>query len=243
MVARSGAVYRLGMPDLRPTPAQVVGKLLQRARTRGPGEVIGLGVERLREAWSSQERLLFLMHPTGGDDPTDPPDLEFRAATSADGTLYARDIGTDSSSTFAARLSDATRCWIVLLEGTIVHATWTTTKAAWTRELRRYFKPPPGDGYIYESFSSPDARGRGIYPLALKHILARARAEGIARMWVGVEADNPPSIRAITKAEFEIAFEISYRRRLGRLTLGPPEGPLADQCSACFPRSFSSHPD
>ncbi|MPZ68143.1 MAG: GNAT family N-acetyltransferase [Actinobacteria bacterium] len=237
MVARPIAVYRHGMPDRRPTPVQVAGKLTQRARTRGPGEMIGLGLERLRKAWSSEERLLFLVHPAGGDDPIDPPDLVFRAATPEDGSIYARDIGTDSAATFRARLSDATRCWLVLHEGKIAHATWTTTATAWTREVGRYFKPPPGDGYIYESFTSPAVRGRGIYPLALKHILARLGAEGIARMWVGVEADNEPSIRAITKAGFEVAFEISYRRRFGRLTLGIPEGPLAEAGTTCFPRT------
>ena len=226
------------MPDRRPTPAQLAGKLLQRVRARGFGELSALATQRLRKGWSSEERLLFLVHDTGGDEPTDPPDLEFRAATAEDGPLYARDIGTDSAATFAARLTDATRCWLVLHEGRIAHATWTTTAGAWTREIGRYFKPPPGEGYVYESFTSPAVRGRGIYPLALRHILARLGAEGITRLWVGVEADNEPSIRAITKAGFEVAFEISYRRRFGRLTLGPPEGPLASACSACFPRTL-----
>lgn len=226
------------MPDRRPTPAQLAGKLLQRVRARGFGELSALAVERIRKGWSSEERLLFLVHATGGDEPTDPPDLEFRAARAEDGPLYARGIGTDSAATFAARLTDATRCWLVLHEGRIAHATWTTTAAAWTREVGRFFCPPPGDGYIYESFTSPAVRGRGIYPLALRHILARLGAEGITRMWVGVEADNEPSIRAITKAGFEVAFEISYRRRFGRLTLGPPEGPLAPDCAACFARTL-----
>lgn len=226
------------MPDRRPTPAQLAGKLLQRVRARGFGELSALAIERLRKGWSSEERLLFLVHDTGGDEATDPPDLEFRAATAEDGPLYARDIGTDSAATFAARLTDATRCWLVLHESRIAHATWTTTAGAWTREIGRYFKPPPGEGYVYESFTSPTVRGRGIYPLALRHILARLGAEGITRLWVGVEADNEPSIRAITKAGFEVAFEISYRRRFGRLTLGPPEGPLASACSGCFPRTL-----
>lgn len=226
------------MPDRRPTPPQLAGKLLQRVRARGFGELSALATQRIRKGWSSEERLLFLVHDTGGDEPTDPADLEFRAATAEDGQLYARDIGTDSAATFASRLSGSTRCWLVLHEGRIAHATWTTTAGAWTREIGRYFRPPPGEGYIYESFTSPAVRGRGIYPLALRHILARLGAEGITRSWVGVEADNEPSIRAITKAGFEVAFEISYRRRFGRLTLGPPEGPLASVCSTCFPRTL-----
>ena len=233
-----GPVYRRTMPDRRPTPAQLAGKLLQRVRTRGFGELSALAVGRIRKGWSSEERLLFLVHDTGGDEPTDAPDLEFRAATAEDGPLYGRDIGTDSAATFASRLSGATRCWLVLHEGRIAHATWTAAAAAWTREVGRFFRPPPGEGYIYESFTSPAVRGRGIYPLALRHILGRLGAEGITRMWVGVEADNEPSIRAITKAGFEVAFEISYRRRFGRLTLGPPEGPLAPDCAACFPRTL-----
>ncbi len=145
-------------------------------------------------------------------------------------------IGTDSPASFARRLSEATRCWLVIGDGKIAHASWTTTAAAWTREVARYFHPPPGDGYIYESFTSPEVRGRGIYPFALAGMLARMGVEGIDRLWVGVEADNSPSIRAIEKAGFKAAFEVTYGRKLFRTWVDDPVGPQAD-AGAWFSRT------
>jgi ribosomal protein S18 acetylase RimI-like enzyme len=145
-----------------------------------------------------------------------------RVATAADGPIYERDIGTDSAATFTIRLTEQTRCFVVEAPGPkLVHATWVTTSAAWTRELGGYLVVPPGDAYVYESFTRPDARGRGIYPLALAEICRELAAEGIERVWVGVEEDNEPSIRAVTKTGFRESFRIRYRRKFGHLQIDP----------------------
>jgi hypothetical protein len=51
---------------------------------------------------------------------------------------------------------------------------------------------------------------------------------------VAVEVDNAPSLKAVKKAGFEEAFEISYQRRWGHITVSDPEGPGADLCPNCF---------
>ncbi|MFN2586501.1 MAG: GNAT family N-acetyltransferase, partial [Actinomycetota bacterium] len=94
-----------------------------------------------------------------------------------------------------------------------------TSSAAWTREIRAYLVPPPGDAYVYESFTAPEARGRGVYPFALASICSWAVVRDIVRVWVAVERGNAPSFRAIAKAGFEPSYSIGYARRLGRLTL------------------------
>ena len=153
------------------------------------------------------------------------PALVFRAATPADGDLYAREIGTDSAATFRRRLTDTTECFLVHGGDVLLHASWVTTGAAWTREIDAYIVPPEGDAYVYESFTRPQARGRGVYPFALGGICAWARDRGLERVWVAVESGNAPSLKAIRKAGFEPAYEMRYGRRGGRLTLavdGPP---------------------
>ena len=160
-------------------------------------------------------------------------DLEFREATKADGTRYARDIGTDSATSFARRLSDRTHCFIVEDENAFLHASWVTTAGAWTRELRSYVVPPSGGAYIYESFTRADARGKGVYPFALANILSWAATAGIDRVWVAVEEHNPSSLRAVTKAGFEEAFRLPFSRRFGKLTIGAASGPMTD-VSASF---------
>ena len=189
----------------------------------------------MRYELASRDSLILLARDAGGTEKVR-EDLDLVVADPTHGTAYARDVGTDSASSFAARLSEHSRCYLVLSDGRVLHASWVTTWAAWTREVRGYFVPPPGDAYVYESFTHPEARGRGIYPFTLCGICAREGARGAGRMWVGVEIDNAPSLRAITKAGFEEVFRLSYRRSWGRLEVELPSGPRAALAAAFYSR-------
>jgi Acetyltransferase (GNAT) domain len=163
-------------------------------------------------------------------------DDHVRPAGPGDALGYARDIGTESARTFRARLSDATRCWLVAEGSRLIHASWVTSEAAWTRELRRWVSPPERDLYIYESFTTAGARGRGAYPRALAGIASWAAEAGIGRLWVAVEKDNAASLRAVTKSGFVVAYEVGYRRKWGRLIVELPAGEMAD-CARAMIRS------
>ena len=217
------------MPDKRPTLRDRALRTATRLKTRGPLEIAGLVRGRVTEWLRSDEELLMLVRDAGATTPAfrHDPALVFRAAGPDDAGLYAAAIGTDSPATFRRRLSETTDCFFVEDgDGELLHASWVTTGAAWTREIRAYVLPPPGDAYVYESFTTPEARGRGVYPFALAGICSWAVSEGVGRVWVAVESANAPSLRAITKAGFEPSYSMSYGRRLGRLTLviERPEG-------------------
>jgi GNAT superfamily N-acetyltransferase len=214
----------------------VVLKFLARVRTRGPREVFGTGVRRLRDFVSSSDELIILARSAGGEWP-ERSDLSFVEATPSDGSRYARDIGTDSRSTFAARLSETTICFLVAEEKKLLHATWVTTRSAWTRELGGDLMVPEGDCYVYESFTRADARGRGIYPFALQGICAWAAGRGIERVWVGVEADNSASLRAVSKAGFGPELNITYRRSFGRIGVSGARCPEGNIEVLCLSRS------
>jgi RimJ/RimL family protein N-acetyltransferase len=197
-----------------------------RIRTRGPKEVFSLALQRAREEIHSGDTLLFLVRPATHET-REGPGLHFKQATPEDADRYARDIGTDSATTFRSRLTPGTRCCLVEDGDKILHASWVTSEASWAREIRGWLVPPPGGAYVYESFTRSDARGRGIYPFALANIVSILADEGSSEVWIAVEADNAPSRRAIDKAGFTFAFELEYRRRWGRLTIDPPRGPRA----------------
>jgi ribosomal protein S18 acetylase RimI-like enzyme len=229
------------MPLRKSSPRLALTKLSTRVRTRGAKEVVDLAGHRVREFIHSEDRLILFALDLAGHLPQRPapPGATFRRAHLEDAVAYARDIGTDSEASFRARLSNETRCYLVVTGDLIVHASWVTTSLAWTRELRRYFRPPPGEAYIYESFTRAEVRGKGVYPFALGAVAEDLRSNGITRAWVGVEAGNAPSIKAVRKAGFEAGFEVGYRRRLGRLVVGRPRGPLASQCAKCLLRGES----
>jgi hypothetical protein len=202
-----------------------LSKTLARLKSRGIKEV---GAETWRHVseWAySNEELIFLARPAGPGsagvhaEKGRAAGLTLHEATPADGPDYEKWIGTDSATTFAARLTDGTKCWIVRKDGRVLHGTWTSTEPAWTREIRRYFVPPPGAAYVYESFTRADARGLGVYPFALESLAEELGRRGIERLLVGVEGGNVPSQRAIAKAGFEPVFTIRYGRRAGFLRL------------------------
>jgi ribosomal protein S18 acetylase RimI-like enzyme len=219
------------MPDVRPRFGALASKTITRVRTRGPREVIGTWFSILRQLHTPEQKLVFffrnLDESLARTNRPAPGGTSFRQACGNDAAHYARDIGTDSPRTFEGRLSERTFCFVVLENEAILHASWVTTAAAWTREIQRYLCPPSREAYIYESYTRPETRGRGIYPFALHSMCAWLAGRGFTRVWVGVEDDNTPSLKAVGKGGFERGFEIRYRRRLGRLTVSPPEGPAA----------------
>jgi len=215
------------VPDTRPSPLLLPFRLATRLRTRGPSELIQLAISRIKENLSSTETLIVLFNGAG-DDAREQEGLSFRPATATDAERYAHDIGTDSAASFTRRLSVSTRCYIVEMNGRFVHASWVTLAAAWTRELRAYVTPPPGDAYVYESFTRSDARGRGVYPFALRNICATLTGEGVGTIWVAVEAHNAASVKAVNKAGFQEGFRITYSRKWGRFHIEEPTGTMAD---------------
>jgi ribosomal protein S18 acetylase RimI-like enzyme len=220
------------VPGPRPTPVEVVAKLVARAKTRGLGEIVTLGVARTREGINSDDELIFYSVDTATVPLIERDDVTCRRATPADGAAFAHEIGTESPRTFAARLSEKTDCYLVLAGDRIVHSSWVTSGGAWTRELRAYIVPPDGAAYVYESFTGPEARGKGAYPLALTKICADLVATGITHLWVAVEAGNASSQRAVTKAGFAERARIPFGRHLGRLSVGSlpsePDFPAID---------------
>ena len=229
------------MPDLRPSPTHAIAKTLNRAKNRGLGEVLSLATGRVKEWFSSSDDLVMFVRDAMPGAP-DSESLSFRQTSPSDGPRYARDIGTDSATTFARRLSDDTHCFVVDDGTALLHASWVTTGGAWTRELRAYLVPPPGDAYVYESFTRADARGRGVYPFALASILGWAASSSIARVWVAVEEHNPPSLRAVAKAGFEEAFRLPFSRSFGRLRIGSASGPDAQKARALLsPKAPTPH--
>ena len=185
-----------------------------------------LAYGRAREWISSADTLVMLVKEVGARPEI--VDDNVRPAGHQDALAYARDIGTDSPRTFRARLDDATQCWLVTEGPSLIHASWVTSEAAWTRELRRWITPPPRAAYIYESFTKAEARGRGAYPRVLSGIVSWAAREGVERLWIAVENKNQASLRAVTKAGFAAAYTVGYQRSWGRLSVDPAVGEMAD---------------
>jgi GNAT superfamily N-acetyltransferase len=185
---------------------------------------VGAELANLRvRLWS--DLVLVVLERSAGGVAAPLPEIEIREAGPEDAPAYQTDIGTDPAATVVQRLSaPGSSCWVARAEGRIVHASWVETVAAWMGEAERLFLVPSGDAYIYESFTRPEMRGRGVYPAVLATLSERLGARGIARLWIAAETTNAPSLRAIEKAGFSEAFRIEVVRRLGRVEVRMPSG-------------------
>ena len=172
----------------------------------------------------SRSLLMVLERPAGGHA-TAIAGVTIREAGPSDAPAYESDIGTDPALTVVKRLSGAgSSCWIAESDGRMVHASWVETEAAWVGEIGRYLVVPAGDAYIYESFTRPEMRGRGVYPAVLATVSEHLGGRGIRRLWIAVESTNQPSLRAIQKAGFIPSFEIAIERRWGQVHVAIPQG-------------------
>ncbi len=112
---------------------------------------------------------------------------------------------------YRARFADGARALIGTQSGCIVFSAWIASVRLRIDELRFDWRLPEGDSVIYDCVTMPDARGRGIYPDALRRLSGMLAEEGGRRLWIYAEEDNPASLRGIEKADFEYHGSISIR--------------------------------
>jgi GNAT superfamily N-acetyltransferase len=187
-------------------------------------EAAAAELAELRTHLWSDLTLVVLQRPAGGQAAPH-SGIEIREAEPGDAPAYERDIGTSPGPAVERRLGEpGSSCWIAQEGGRIVHASWVATQAAWLGEAARSFVVPPGDAYIYESFTRPEMRGRGVYPAVLITISKTLGQRGTRMLWIAAETTNVPSLRAIEKAGFTHSFEIRVRRRAGRVHVVVPPG-------------------
>jgi hypothetical protein len=138
--------------------------------------------------------------------------------TPPDGPLV--DISADQ---VARRLGDRNRGFVLRLGGELAAYGWSAAGPAHIGGLDLAFSVPPGERYLWDFFTFPPYRGRGLYPLLLQEILRReSEAEWF---WIGHDADNLASRRGILKAGFALAGEAGWAPD-GRL--GIVAAPAAD---------------
>jgi GNAT superfamily N-acetyltransferase len=115
----------------------------------------------------------------------------------------------------SARFDRGHRCFAALEDGDVVSARWVVSDRAYVSYVDSWLELDPGESYLYESYTHPSRRGRGISP-ALGTRLARAlAAEGCTRIVSAALPERREATRAWQK--------VGYRRigRIGYLGLGP----------------------
>lgn len=115
------------------------------------------------------------------------------------------------------RMAQGFHFYSYVSQGRLLHYAWLITRQSrgvdgWVDQV--YF-PPPDTAVLFDHFTHPSARGRGLYYQALCHLLNEAREFAAARQaYVTVFGSNTPSRHVIEKVGFEYEGSLCKERRL-----------------------------
>ncbi len=127
----------------------------------------------------------------------------------ADQPLAPGDSGARWPPQAADRLRDGQVCAIAHHETEVVAYCWLACTPVWVGEIGHAVVPGPEDVYLYDAFTMPGWRGRGLFSAVIASLLALARSRGRKRALIFVGAGNRASRRAIERAGFEIVHTVS----------------------------------
>jgi RimJ/RimL family protein N-acetyltransferase len=117
------------------------------------------------------------------------------------------------------RQMPGTHLYSIVQDGVLVHSGWMAARQerAPDEELGLVFMPPPESAALWDYFTHPSARGRGLYRDSLWQCMHDAvEIEGARRVFIYVYSNNAISRHAIEKAGFEYYGSLILERRLFR---------------------------
>lgn len=104
------------------------------------------------------------------------------------------------------RLSEGIHVYTKVEADKLVHCGWLIEKQekSFIPEVNQHFTMPPGSAVLFDFFTHPQAKGKGLYQSALKQILHDVRnIPNTRQVYIAVAADNFASRHSIEKVGFE----------------------------------------
>jgi RimJ/RimL family protein N-acetyltransferase len=115
----------------------------------------------------------------------------------------------------AQRFAEGQFCAVAQAGTDVVAYCWLTGAPVAVAEINRVLIPGPDEVYLYEAYTSPAWRGRGLFQALLLRLQQYAHDQGRRRALIFVLASNVPSWRAIERAGFEMFQAVTKIEVLG----------------------------
>jgi CelD/BcsL family acetyltransferase involved in cellulose biosynthesis/RimJ/RimL family protein N-acetyltransferase len=120
------------------------------------------------------------------------------------------------------QLENEQHCYTFMENGRLLHYGWLglrQERARLSEVGQEFIFDEPENAVLYDFFTHPEARGRGLYQQALYQILHDAAAvPGLKKIYIMVLADNAPSRHVIEKVGFTYTGSLFRQKRLGQTT-------------------------
>ncbi len=211
-----------GAASLLRALAKASGRALRAIVQRGPRRTIGGWLRRLGSSLYQRREVLVYSRPSAGTAAGGLLEGEHRLV---EGSL--RDVGQlliDFPDHFIARhfwgardrFRRSDKLFIARREGRVVHTCWIGRRNSLELgyDLGTAFELPlPSDSWlIYDCWTPPEARGRGIYQASLDFLVSQVADGG--PVYIYAFADNHASCRGIERAPFTLRRRIIARHWL-----------------------------
>ena len=142
-------------------------------------------------------------------------DLEWRLAGKDDLPAFKELLPKYRVKIIKNRFSNGEHCLLALYKGLIVHYCWIVWEDNYyVKELEFEVPVLPDKAYIYDAFTRPGYRNRGIYGRVLQECGRRMSAMGKRGVILYCDRKNPAAVRAALRSGFSIQGRIEYRRIL-----------------------------
>ena len=99
-----------------------------------------------------------------------------------------------------SRMARGCRCFVARLGHEIVAFGWLGSGLEWIGELELEIQPGRQEAYIWNCATDPRHRRRGFFRAIVNGIAARAREQGLHRLWIGTL--DIPAAKAVADAGF-----------------------------------------
>lgn len=123
---------------------------------------------------------------------------------------WRRDVTTED---FHQRIADGDRCWVARHLDQLIACAWVSTRHG--RYLCDRFPLRAREAYLYDMFTDPAWRGRGVAGLLIERMAAQLKSEGFQSLMLAIYPENTAARRAYEKAGFRPRM-LRMRFRLGK---------------------------
>jgi GNAT superfamily N-acetyltransferase len=143
-----------------------------------------------------------------------PAEYTFRRADPADLPACALLAGA-APDDYQRRHRRGDQCYVTLCRERPVHLAWLHFGPCYVRGMGLLVEALSAECYLYNVFTAPPYRGKGLYKTGQQEIIGRLAAEGITRIRQLVTLDNAVPLATLPKLGYATTDLIRYRRLCG----------------------------
>ncbi|MEO7142501.1 MAG: GNAT family N-acetyltransferase [Bryobacteraceae bacterium] len=189
--------------------------LIQKVRRHGAsGAARKVALKLRKRVWDRRETLIFLLSPKPPASPV-VNGIELKALSFGYIASMASDfsdyLSREKLIGFRQRMKSCHRGYAAFVDGKLCHLAWTRSCTEISgddtgKDLK--LQLPRAGTLIYDCWTPPLQRGKGIYPAVLRGIAEIERSAGNEDIWIFCDEWNKASANGIRKAGFHLAARL-----------------------------------